>query len=220
MKKFALALLATLSLSVSGTATAAPIIYNGTIDTSAFAGTNATLSFLSDRLLPPQIAINTRVRNFSGATIVAPPTNSAGVTGDLSSELVFLNPDPNDTTSLTDVVLGNTLNLQVEFSGPGIDTPNNDGNRLALALRILDTGNQSLIPGLNAGPFNFLLFVESDGSSSVGLAAPVTTFNQDVGGTVPVPGILALMLIGLFGMKRYLPKRTTEEEPQGDLVTA
>lgn len=217
MKKKILYVCALVFGMFSSNVSAAPILFNVSIDTSSLANQEKRLIYRA--VLNGDVKQNATITisNFSGATIVDPIVlPAAGVSGSLGdgNELIYDGEDlaPGDT--FQNVILGDLLEFDMLFDGDSVGAPSNTTGQLALGLGFFDLNGAN--PVLTANPavnFNFALSLDPSGAVNPLFVAGVTTLNQvEVpDGTVPVPGILALMLIGLFGMKRYLPKPRSQE---------
>ena len=204
---------------VSCNAFAAPVLFNVSIDTSSRLDPQHTLIF--QNLLVGDLGLDTiiTVSNFSGASIVAPivldgpglinaPSGATGALGE-GEMLVFDGESANTGGPVfQEVILGNVLTFDMRFDGNFIGAPSDGPGRSFLGLIINDRKGNVVLAG-QGGAFNVGLELDTRGVVEPVIVAGVTTVTQLEAplATVPTPNVIALVLIGLFGMKLYLPKR-------------
>ena len=183
-----------------GKVSAAPILFNVSIDTSAASGQTVDLAYQGLSIDAVGDNATGTVSNISGVTFVGDTTLAgAGVTGSAADGLFFDGAGFEGTLRATQAaVLTNLLEFNVLFEGASVDSPIGAYGVFDVALRI-DGSN-------DIGGFLFALRLLGTGEAAPLFASDIVTITQ-LENTVPNPGILALMLIGLFGMKRCLPKR-------------
>lgn len=195
----------------SGSVFSAPITFNVDIDTSSISGQLARLVLSGENGVGSPGEASVLVSNVTGIIpLDSPRFEGGGITGDLGDEVLFeadqIFPSSN---FLQDVILSNILTLDVTFDGGSLDTPNNNDATFFVSFGIRDLGTGDALLPASPARTNWTLELGPSGTITPLSVAAGTTINQQgnaAAGTVPAPGILALMLIGLFGMKRYLPK--------------
>ncbi len=219
MSRFVLRLAAvavTLAALTVGRAAAGPITYYVHINTAAdpaLPGTSGSLEFQFNPSTLPTPVITATVTNFNGdggtlgnVSTVSPPIGDAS--GDLRTTGLFFDNQMPLNDLIQNFKYGNTIDFNVTFS-------------------------QNLPPGANGSTFSLILWDQPDGFGTQHLIAPGFANQPDNGGpgaalisndggpttgpapanpavtaSVPEPGTLALLGLGVGGLLAWRRRRT------------
>ncbi len=201
MGKFA-ALFAVVAFFLASAASAAPITYDVTVDTSSIAGTAGSFDFNFNPGPLVTQAASLQILSFtSNGTLAGGPTLTGDVAGALPATLTFDNG-----TAFNDYfegfTYGSTLSFQVSLYGPALSAPDGtatSGSTFAFSMFSDPAGTVPVLTSDTTDGFVFTTGVNLDGTTTVSNSSAQTTV---VPATVPVPepGTLPLMVasIGLW----------------------
>jgi hypothetical protein len=180
-------------------ASAAPIIYDVTVDSSSISGTAGSLDFNFNPGPLVTQAASLQILNFtSNGTLAGNPTLTGDVTGALPATLTFDN-----ATAFNDYfegfTFGSTLSFQVSLFGPALSSPNGtstSGSRFAFSMFSDAAGTIPVLTTDTTDGFAFTIDVNLNGTTTVTNFSAQTTV-VPVTGAVPEPGTLPLMAVGI-----------------------
>jgi hypothetical protein len=183
-------------------ASASPIVYNVTVDTSSITGTEGALDFnFNPGPLVTQSA-SLQILDFTsdGMLAGACPCAMGDVTGQLPGTLTFDNGVFfNDY--FDDFTFGTTISFEVSLYGAALSSPDGvstSGSAFAFSM----FSDQGLTPALTADTndgFAFTAQVNLDGTTTVTNFSSQTAVTQQGGGSsVPEPASLALSAVALI----------------------
>lgn len=175
------------ALMLCSTVASAAVIYEVTVDTSAFAGDSGFLDFQFNGLGAADAATAV-VSSFSGGTLVGVPTLTGSVTGALPGPVTFEN-NAALTSYLQEFMFGTAFQFYLTIDGDAINNPSGSGAETFFSLSLY---NSDLTGTL--GPADPLLGsagyvrIAADGTLDPQAAGPdaIVTF-REVDTLVPEP---------------------------------
>lgn len=208
MKTKLLFVVTLLLIMFSAGVSSAPIVYHVRIDTSAHSGESGTALVVG---LSASEGASITFTNFSGAVFGRVRSRPPVASGDFFGDLVFQSPDRTFSGIFSqDIVFGDLFEFDVVFDPTGlVQVMNLDLAGLGMIFR--DSTNAAVLSSPTREA-NFLGNIDTQGNFVFFDAAEVTTVDG-VGfvppqeqNTVPAPGVVALILAGLFVMRHRLIK--------------
>jgi hypothetical protein len=198
MAKFAPFLIVALLL-VAREASAAPIIYDVTVDSSSISGTAGSLDFQFNPGPLVTQAASLQILNFSSpGSLAGSPVLSGDVAGALPSTLTFDNGQ-----GLNDYFegfkYGSTLSFEVSLDGPALSSPDGTATSGSTFAFIMFSNAAGTIPALTTDTTNgfaFTIDVNLDGTTTVTNSSAQTTV-VPVTAAIPEPGSLPLMAVSI-----------------------
>jgi hypothetical protein len=197
------------SLCFASMASAAPITYDVTVNTSSISGTPGSLDFEFNPGPLVTQAASIQVLNFtSNGTLAGSPVLTGDVSGTLPATVSFDNG-----TAFNDyfegLTYGSTLSAQVSLFGPALSSPNGtatSGSAFAFSMFSDAAGTIPVLTTNTPEGFAFTIDVNLDGTTTVTNFSPETTVVPE---TAPVPapvigvGLPTFLAIGgvWFGAK-------------------
>lgn len=192
-------------------ASAAPITYDVSVDTSSISGTAGSVDFnFNPGPLVTQSA-SLQILDFtSNGMLAGGPTLTGDVAGILPGTLTFDNG-----TGFNDYfegfTFGSTLSFQVSLYGPALSSPDGtstSGSTFAFSMFSDPAGTMPVLTTDTTDGFAFTVDVNLDGTTTVNNFSAQTTVVPATTG-VPEPGTLPLMAagIGLWLAFRFRPQR-------------
>lgn len=187
-----------LCLAVSASAT--PVTYDVTINTTSITGTAGSLDFnFNPGSLTTQSA-SLQILGFSSdGSLAGSPALTGDVGGALPSTLTFDNG-----TGFNDYfdgfTYGSTLSFDVSLYGPALSSPNGistSGSTFAFSMFSDAAGTIPVLTSDTTDGFAFIVNVNLDGSTAVTNYSEQTTVGQQTTAT-PEPGGLLLVATGLM----------------------
>jgi hypothetical protein len=198
-------------LCFASIASAAPITYDATVDTSSISGTAGSLDFnFNPGPLATQSASLQILSFASDGTLAGSPTLTGDVLGALPAALTFDNG-----TGFNDYfegfTFGSTLSFQVYLYGPALSSPDGtstSGSTFAFSMFSDPAGTMPVLTTDTTDGFAFTVDVNLDGTTTVTNFSAQTTV-RPVTPAVPEPGTLPLMAagVGLWLAFRLRPQR-------------
>ena len=203
-------LFASFILYAASTASASPITYDVTVNTSTILGTTGSLDFQFNPGPLVTQAASLEILNFTtDGTLVPPATATGDVTGTLPSMLTFDNG-----TGFNDYfegfTFGNSLMFDVRLFGPALSAPNGtstSGSTFAFSMFSDAAGTMPVLTSNVTEGFAATVDVNLDGSTTVTNSSSETSVVPESTSTVPEPASIALLgtaaaLLGLLRWKR------------------
>jgi len=185
-----------LSLCFARIASAAPITYDATVNTSSISGTAGSfdLEFNPGPLVTQ--AASLQILNFSSdGTLVGSPALTGDVSGALPGTVTFDNG-----TGFNDYfegfAYGSTLSFQFSLFGPALSSPDGtstSGSTFAFSMFSDAAGTMPVLTSDTVNGFAFTVDVNLDGSTTVTNSSAQTTVVPATGPAVPEPSSLALI---------------------------
>jgi len=182
-------------------ASAAPITYDVTVDSSSISSTSGSFDFqFNPGPLVTQSA-SLQILNFtSDGSLAGGPTLTGDVTGALPATLTFDNG-----TAFNDYfegfTFGSTLSFQVSLFGPALSSPDGtstSGSTFAFSMFSDAAGTMPVLTSDTVNGFAFTINVNLDGTTTVTNSSAQTTVVPATGPpAVPEPGTLPLMAAGI-----------------------
>ena len=204
--------LGALLLCFAVSASAAPIIYVVTIDTSSIAGTAGSLDYnFNPRSLTTQAA-SIQILGFSSdGSLAGSPALTGDVSGASPSALTFDNG-----TGFNDYfegfTFGSTLTFDVSLYGPALSSPDEVstlGSTFAFSIFSDAAGTIPALTTDTTDGFAFIVNVNPDGSTTVTDYSDQTTVESETS-VIPEPGSLWLVAIGLIFIAGVCQQRTPQ----------
>jgi hypothetical protein len=187
-------------------ASAAPVAYDVTVDTSPYAGTTGFLDFQFNPGVATSPEATVSITNFSPTGIVqGAPTLDGGASGALPTGAAIVNSGAFNAL-FQQVLFGSGFSFRIVFDGAFLTSPSTDGTTFSLNL-FDDMGTTAL--GL-IDPAGSLLTIELiDGEvaqPNTGNALPVGNSPgiriSAAANEVPVPAMVWLLALGLVAIRR------------------
>jgi PEP-CTERM motif len=195
------ALLATYFLCFASIASAAPITYDVSVDSSSISGTAGSLDFeFNPGPLVTQVA-SAQILNFTSDGVLAgSPMLTGDVSGALPGTVTFDNGMPfNDY--FEGFTYGSTLSFQVSLYGLALSSPDGTSTSGSTFVFSMFSDAAGTIPVLTTNTtegFAFTIDVNLDGTTTVTNFSPQTTVVPATAPpAVPEPGSLSLMAAGI-----------------------
>jgi hypothetical protein len=200
-------------LCFASMASAAPITYDVTVDTSSISGTAGSLDFNFNPGPLVTQAASLQILSFaSDGALAGNPTLTGDVAGTLPATLTFGNG-----TAFSDYfdgfTFGSTLSFQVSLFGPALSSPDGtstSGSTFAFSMFSDTLGTIPVLTTDTTNGFAFTIAVNLDGTTTVTNSSAQTTVVPATGPpAIPEPGTLPLMAagIGLWLVLRFRPQR-------------
>ena len=189
LERWSLFVVSFLSIAV---ASAGPITYDVTVDTSSISGTAGSLDFnFNPGPLVTQGASLQIVGFASDGTFTGSPTLTGDVTGALPSTLTFDNGTGfNDY--FTSFTFGSTLSFDVSLFGPALSSPDGvstSGSTFAFSMFSDPVGTIPVLTTDTTDGFAFTVDVNLDGTTTATSFLPVSG--------APEPGTTSLVITGM-----------------------
>jgi hypothetical protein len=205
-------LLVAFFLSFALLASASPVTYDITINTSSIAGTVGSVDFNFNPLLLTTQAASLQILYFStDGTLAGTPALTGDVSGALPSAVTFDNG-----TGYNDYfegfTFGSTLTFDVSLYGPALSAPNGVSTLDSTFAFSIFSDAAGTIPALTTDTsdgFAFIVNVNPDGSTTVTDYSDQTTVEPQ-SSIVPEPGSLWLVAIGLILIAGVYQRRTPQ----------
>jgi hypothetical protein len=187
-------------LCFASMASAAPNIYDVTVDTSSISGTAGSLDFNFNPGPLVTQAASLQILNFtSNGALAGTPTLIGDVAGTLPTTLSFDNG-----TAFNDYFEGfkfvSTLSFQVSLFGPALSSPDGtstSGSTFAFSMFSDALGTTPVLTSDTTDGFAFTVGVNLDGTTTVTNSSAQTTVVPATTPAVPGPGTLPLMATGI-----------------------
>ena len=199
-------------LCLASTASAAPITYDVTVDTSSISGTAGSLDFNFNPGPLVTQAASLQIINFtSDGTLAGSPMLTGDVAGALPATLTFDN-GAGFNDYFEGFTFGSTLSFQVSLYGPALSSPDGtstSGSTFAFSMFSDASGTMPALTTDTTDGFAFTVDVNLDGTTTVSNFSAQTTVVPATTPAVPEPGTLPLMAaaIGLWLAFRLRPQR-------------
>ncbi len=186
--------------SFASMASAAPITYDVTVDSSSISGTAGSLDFeFNPGPLATQSA-SLQILNFtSDGTLAGNPTLTGDVGGALPATLTFDNG-----TAFNDYfegfTYGSALSFQVSLYGPALSSPDGtstSGSTFAFSMFSDAAGTMPVLTTDTIDGFAFTIDVNLNGTTTLTNFSAQTTVVPATIPAVPEPGTLPLMAVSL-----------------------
>jgi hypothetical protein len=188
-----------LFLCLASAASAAPIIYDVSVDTSSISGTPGSLDFnFNPGPLVTQSA-SLQILDFtSDGTLAGSPMLTGDVAGTLPATLTFDN-GAGFNDYFEGFTYGSTLSFQVRLYGPALTSPDGtstSGSTFAFSMFSDAAGTMPALTTDATDGFAFTVDVNLDGTTTVSNFSAQTTVAPATP-AVPDPGTLPLMAAGI-----------------------
>jgi|SRR5581483_6165789 len=211
-------LLLLVSLLAGFVATASPVTYDVTLDTSSISGTTGSLDFNFNPGLLVTQAADLQILNFSSdGTLEACASNVQGFcnTGDVSGTLPATLTFDNGTAFndyFDGFTFGSTLSFQVSLYGPALSSPDGtstSGSTFAFSMFSDSAGIMPVLTSDTSEGFAFTVDTNLDGTTAVSNFSAQTSVVPETS-AVPEPRdfvipATALLMLVLFTSRRRLP---------------
>src|SRR5271166_2943225 len=188
-------------LCFASAASAAPITYDVTVDTSSISGTAGSFDFEFNPGPLVTQAASLQILNFtSHGTLAGSPALTGDVSGALPGTVAFDNG-----TAFNDYfegyTYGSTLSFQVSLFGPALSSPDGtstSGSAFAFSMFSDAVGTMPVLTSDTTNGFAFTIDLNLDGTTTVTNSSAQTTITPATGPpAVPEPGTLPLMAAGI-----------------------
>jgi hypothetical protein len=213
------------SLSMLGAvASAAPIIYHVTVNTSSLVTTAGSLDFNFNPGPSGSQAASLQILNFTsnGTLAGACPCSVGDVSGLLPITVTFDNGSSfNDY--FDDFTFGTTISFDVSLYGPALSTPDGfstSGSTFAFSMFSNPAGTVPVLTSDTTDGFAFIANVNLDGTTNISDFSAATVVSPGTGmSPVPEPSYVALMTMGSVLMmtsrlfRRIDSNRFSREKP-------
>jgi hypothetical protein len=196
-------------LCFASVASASPITYDVTVDTSSIIGTTGSLDFNFNPGPSVTQSASLQILNFiSDGTLTGLPTLTGAVSGALPAVLTFNNNAPyNDYFG--GFRFGKTISFDLSLYGPALSAPDGfstSGSTFAFSMFSDAGGTLPVLTSDITNGFAFMANVNLDGSTTLINSSAQTTVVQTTA-PVPAPSSLLLLAIGVglmfcFGLQR------------------
>lgn len=194
MPRHKITLLAVLVLLFTGWASADPVTYNVTVNTSSITGTVGSLDFNFNPGPLVTQAASLQILSFSSdGTLAGSPTLTGDVSGALPATLTFDNG-----TGFNDYfegfTFGSTLSFDVSLFGPALSSPDGistSGSTFAFSMFSDSAGTMPVLTSDLTNGFAFTVNVNLDGTTTA------TNFSPSGPPPMPEPGSLVLLGSGI-----------------------
>jgi hypothetical protein len=189
-------------LWVSSIASAAPITYDVSVDTSSISGTAGSLDFnFNPGPLVTQSA-SAQILDFtSDGTLAGNPVLTGDVSGALTGTVTF-----DHGTAFNDYfegfTYGSTLSFQISLYGPALSSPDGtstSGSAFAFSMFSDAAGTIPALTTDTADGFAFTVGVSLDGTTPLTNSSAQTTVVPATAPAIPEPSTLSLIAVG-FGI--------------------
>ncbi|HLK66776.1 MAG TPA: NF038129 family PEP-CTERM protein [Bryobacteraceae bacterium] len=197
-------------LLVGSSASAGPITYDVTVDTSSILSTAGSLDFNFNPGPLVSQAASLQILGFSSdGTLAGSPAFTGDVSGALPATLTFDNG-----TGFNDYfdgfTFGSTLSLQVSLYGPALSSPDGtstSGSTFAFSMFSDAAGTVPALTSDTMNGFAFTADVNLDGTTTVANFSSQTSVAPETGAVPEPDGILLLGTAIAFGTIRQLGRR-------------
>jgi hypothetical protein len=192
-------------------ASAAPITYDVTVDSSSISGTAGSLDFQFNPGPLVTQAASVEILDFmsDGGMLVGSPVPMGDVTGTLPGTpgmpAVTFQNDMAFNDYFQGFTYGSTLSFEVSLFGPALSTPDGvstSGSRFAFSMFSDAAGTIPVLTTDTVNGFAFTIDVNLDGTTTVTNCSPQTTIPTTTvtncsPQTTPEPNTLALLAVGV-----------------------